>query len=111
MHTALSNEIVIVAGLGEVGNPLLEILSRSYECIGVDIAPVEVDRPCSVMHVCYPFQLPDFVGTTASYIEKYKPALTVINSTLAVAHPWCRSWHRRVAAGLRRIPNLRSPGG
>jgi UDP-N-acetyl-D-mannosaminuronate dehydrogenase len=84
VHTALSNEIVIVAGLGEVGNPLLQILSRSYDCKGVDIAPVQIDRPCAVLHVCYPFQLPDFVGTTASYIERYKPALTVINSTLAV---------------------------
>jgi UDP-N-acetyl-D-mannosaminuronate dehydrogenase len=73
-----------VAGLGEVGNPLLQILSRSYECTGVDIAPVQIDRPCSVLHVCYPFQLPDFVGTTASYVERFRPALTVINSTLAV---------------------------
>lgn len=80
----MSKEIVIVTGLGEVGNPLLQILSRSYDCAGVDIAPVQISRPCSVLHVCYPFQLPDFVGTTVSYIEKYKPALTIINSTLAV---------------------------
>jgi UDP-N-acetyl-D-mannosaminuronate dehydrogenase len=73
-----------VAGLGEVGNPLLHILQRVYECVGVDVKPVEVNRPCSVLHVCYPFQLPDFVGTTASYIQKYKPALTIINSTLGV---------------------------
>ena len=84
VHEALSSEIVIVAGLGEVGNPLLQILKRAYECVGVDIAPVEVTRPCSVLHVCYPFQLPDFVGTTAAYIKKYKPALTIINSTLGV---------------------------
>jgi UDP-N-acetyl-D-mannosaminuronate dehydrogenase len=80
----LSNEIVIVAGLGEVGNPLLQILRRTYECAGVDVAPLELTRPCSVLHVCYPFQIPDFVGTTVSYIEKYKPALTIINSTLGV---------------------------
>jgi UDP-glucose 6-dehydrogenase len=67
-----------------VGNPLLQILRRKYDCVGVDVAPVEIARPCSVLHVCYPFQLPDFVGTTVSYIEKYKPALTIINSTLAV---------------------------
>ena len=84
VHNALSNEIVIVAGLGEVGNPLLQILKRVYDCAGVDVAPVEITRPCSVLHVCYPFQLPDFVGTTAAYIEKYKPALTIINSTLGV---------------------------
>ena len=75
--------IVVVAGLGEVGRPLLQILSRSYECAGVDIAPVEISRPCSVLHVCYPFQLPDFVGTTISYVNKYKPTLIIINSTIA----------------------------
>jgi UDP-N-acetyl-D-mannosaminuronate dehydrogenase len=82
VYTTVSNNIVVVAGLGEVGKPLLQILSRSYESAGVDVAPVEIRRPCSVLHVCYPFQLPDFVGTTVSYIEKYKPELTIINSTL-----------------------------
>ncbi len=37
--------IVIVVGIGEVGKPLLRILSRCYSCVGVDIDPVEVDRP------------------------------------------------------------------
>jgi UDP-N-acetyl-D-mannosaminuronate dehydrogenase len=80
----VSDEIVIVAGLGEVGQPLLNILKRSYQCIGVDVAPVEVERPCSVLHVCYPFQLKDFIGTTVAYIEKYRPGLTIINSTVSV---------------------------
>ena len=72
VHNALSNEIVIVAGLGEVGWLLPQILKRVYDCAGVDVSPVEITRPCSVLHVCYPFQLPDFVGTTAAYIGKYR---------------------------------------
>lgn len=84
MNKTLTKEIVIIAGLGEVGKPLLQILRRTYECAGVDVAPVEITRPCSVLHVCYPFQLPDFIGTTVCYIQKYKPALTIINSTLGV---------------------------
>ena len=84
VYQTVSNEIVVVAGLGEVGKPLLQILSRSYECAGVDLAPIEIQRPCSVLHVCYPFQLQDFTGTTLSYIQKYRPALTIINSTLGV---------------------------
>ena len=67
-----------------MGKPLLKILQRAYECVGVDVAPVEITRDCSVLHVCYPFQLQDFVGTTVSYIEKYKPTLTIIDSTLGV---------------------------
>jgi UDP-N-acetyl-D-mannosaminuronate dehydrogenase len=35
------------------------------------------------LHVCYPFHIPDFVGTTISYIQKYDPKLTIINSTVA----------------------------
>lgn len=78
-----SNKLVIVAGLGEVGRPLYEILRRTYECVGVDVEPVEVDGRCSVLHICYPSQIPDFVGVTAGYIRKYQPEMTVIHSTLA----------------------------
>jgi UDP-N-acetyl-D-mannosaminuronate dehydrogenase len=77
------SDLVVVVGLGEVGRPLLQILSKSYRCCGVDITPVEIGESCSVLHICYPFQLPDFVGTTLRYIEKYKPTLIIINSTVA----------------------------
>src|SRR5437764_10365326 len=75
--------IVVVVGMGEVGKPLLQILSRRYECMGVDIQPLEIAKPCSVLHICFPFQIPDFVGTAVSYVLKYQPALTIINSTVA----------------------------
>lgn len=80
----MTEEIVIVAGMGEVGRPLLRILSRTYECRGLDVSPVPINRPCSVLHVCYPFQIQDFVSTTVSYIKKYQPRLAIINSTLCV---------------------------
>lgn len=48
------------------------------------MAPMLVNRPCSVLHVCYPFQIRDFVGVTTAYIDKYRPELTIINSTLGV---------------------------
>ncbi|MGA2889982.1 MAG: hypothetical protein ABSE51_18190 [Terracidiphilus sp.] len=75
--------LVIVAGLGEVGGPLFRILGRSYSCLSVDIEPVESLGPCSVLHICYPFQIADFVGTTAAYIRKYEPGLIIINSTVS----------------------------
>src|SRR5258707_12480411 len=34
------------------------------------------------MHLCYPYQVPDFVGTTAAYIYSYKPELTIIHSAV-----------------------------
>ena len=76
---------VVVAGLGEVGRPLLELLSTHYRTIGVDIKlPTEPVGEVDVLHVCYPFEIKDFIGETAHYIDKYKPRLTVINSTVAV---------------------------
>lgn len=78
-----TQEIVIVAGLGEVGRPLLNILRRTFDCAGIDITPADIDRPCSVLHVCYPYQIPDFVGVTANYIAKYQPHLTIVHSTVA----------------------------
>lgn len=84
MEEHVKNGLVIVAGMGEVGRPLLKILSAVYECSGIDVSPAEISRQCDVLHVCYPFQIKDFVGTTVSYIKKYEPRLTIINSTLGV---------------------------
>jgi len=75
--------IIVVAGMGEVGRPIYEILSEKFESVGVDIQPVDVAEPCNVLHICYPFQIRDFVGTTAAYIDRYEPALTIIHSTVA----------------------------
>src|SRR5438874_10324132 len=76
---------VVVVGLGEVGRPLFEIASRHHQTIGVDIEPVvEKLQEIDVMHICFPFQIKDFVGETTRRIEHFKPALTIINSTVAV---------------------------
>jgi UDP-N-acetyl-D-mannosaminuronate dehydrogenase len=76
---------VVVVGLGEIGKPLFHLVSEHHEAVGVDIAPPEtrIERP-DFMHVCYPFQIPDFVGETARYIEKFEPKVTIINSTVSI---------------------------
>ena len=76
---------VVVVGLGEVGKPLFELISKYHRAAGVDIAPSAVDaRDIDVLHICYPFQIKDFSGETARYIELFRPRLTIINSTVAV---------------------------
>lgn len=75
---------VVVIGLGEIGKPLFQLISERHEALGVDISPVEPPGNVDVLHVCYPFQIRDFVGETARYVELFRPALTVINSTVAV---------------------------
>jgi UDP-N-acetyl-D-mannosaminuronate dehydrogenase len=76
---------VMVIGLGEIGKPLLEVISPRHKTFGVDIAPLaEAPGEIDVMHVCYPFKINDFVGETARYIQRFNPRLTVIHSTVAV---------------------------
>jgi len=76
---------VVVVGLGEVGRPLLDLLSRNHKAVGVDVSPPsERVEDVDVMHVCYPFEIKDFVGETARYIERFSPGLTIVNSTVGV---------------------------
>ena len=75
------SKTVVVVGLGEVGKPLFELISRCHEAVGIDITPPakQVDG-VDVLHICFPFQIEDFVGETARYI-KLLTALTIVNST------------------------------
>ncbi len=75
---------VVVVGLGEVGKPLLELTSEYHETVGVDITPLENLGSVDVLHICYPFQIKNFIQETARYIERYQPAVTIINSTVGV---------------------------
>jgi UDP-N-acetyl-D-mannosaminuronate dehydrogenase len=78
------NNIVIV-GLGEVGKPLYDLTSKYHSVLGVDITlPSNTPSGVDVLHICYPFQIRDFVGECARYMDLFKPKLTVINSTVAV---------------------------
>ena len=78
-------DTVAVVGLGEIGRPLLELLSTRYATVGVDIPPPSsLPEAVDVLHICYPFEIKDFVGETARYIELLKPGLTIINSTVGV---------------------------
>lgn len=75
---------VVVVGLGEVGKPLFDLISKHHDTIGVDISPIEPPADVDIMHVCYPYQIKDFIGETVRYIQIFHPALTIINSTVGV---------------------------
>jgi len=85
--------IVLVVGLGEVGRSLFELLKESekFEVYGWDIdekkmqdvqqgdLPKEVD----VLHICYLCRNQEtFVETTVDYMRRFRPELTIINSTV-----------------------------
>ena len=75
MHT-------VVVGLGEVGRPLLDVLSATYPSTGRDLDPVPAPEGVDVMHVCYPYRGADFIAATAAYIREYAPTMTIIHSTV-----------------------------
>ena len=77
---------ILVVGLGEVGRPLLDVISKHHPvAIGLDMTPptVRIDH-ADVMHVCYPFEIQDFIGTTVAYIKRFNARLTVVNSTVGI---------------------------
>jgi UDP-N-acetyl-D-mannosaminuronate dehydrogenase len=95
---------MIVVGLGEVGRPMLNLLGRRFEVVGIDVATVAPDdgAPVSVMHVCFPFEIADFVGETVRYIERFEPRLTIIDSTVGVGST--RAVHERTGAPVVHSP-------
>jgi UDP-N-acetyl-D-mannosaminuronate dehydrogenase len=74
---------VIIVGLGEVGKPLSEIIKTQHEVFEVDIDLAAPVKKCDVMHICFPFRDAKFVEQVSEYIARYRPGLTVINSTVA----------------------------
>lgn len=80
-----NTKTVVVVGLGEVGRPLLELISKRHRAVGVDVSPPPARvEGVEVLHICYPFAIKDFVGETARYLELFRPKLTIVNSTVAV---------------------------
>ncbi len=72
---------VLVVGLGEIGNNILEVVKGKYNGLGLDIQPKEIKEKIDYMHVCYPYTS-SFVEDTVRYIERFNPRLTMIESTV-----------------------------
>lgn len=73
----------LVVGLGEVGGALAEVLERKQPVLKHDIERREFNEPIGVMHICVPFQSrAQFEKIAAEYVRRFKPELTIINSTV-----------------------------
>lgn len=90
----MTKERVLVVGLGEVGRPLYELLKEcgKFDVYGYDLDKnkmCEIEQSAAfpeefdVMHICYPcVDQEQFISVTINYIHKFKPKLTIINSTV-----------------------------
>jgi len=88
-------ERVLVVGLGEVGRALFELLRESgkFDVYGFDIdegkmrsvvGDAKLPKVFDVMHICYPCgDQENFVKVTVNYMRRFKPRLTIIDSTVA----------------------------
>ena len=72
----------LVLGVGEVGGPVAEILGRRWNVAELDIDKEPDIDTTRFAHVCYPFQIDDFIKTTRRYAEQYEPEIVVVHSTV-----------------------------
>jgi len=97
--------VSVVIGLGEVGRPLLELIEGAGRpVIGIDVEPTNIPArgTVDVAHICIPYEVPNFIGEVARYVELLEPELTVINSTVGVGTT-------RAIAERTKSPTVNSP--
>jgi UDP-N-acetyl-D-mannosaminuronate dehydrogenase len=89
----MPKEEVLIVGLGEVGRPMFELMKESgeYEVYGLDLdkakmktlEQISLPRNVDIMHVCLPCSNKGkFITIVRNYIERFRPRLTIINSTV-----------------------------
>ena len=79
-----SRRLSVILGMGEVGRPLLEVLSSHHDVEGIDLPARDVDGCVDLLHVCYPAEIKGFVQATKDYCDRYRPEVVVIHSTVPV---------------------------
>ena len=86
----LKNTKDVVVGLGEIGMPILKLLSKSVNVVGYDKNIKLMNRKkfekfqsieTCFIHICIPFNK-DFLDNVKTFFKKFKPQGIVIHSTI-----------------------------
>lgn len=81
----------VVAGLGEIGTPILQLISKAIPAVGYDINESLMDKEkfekykeldTGLLHVCIPFTN-NFPSNVMKLYEQFKPRAIVIHSTIS----------------------------
>src|SRR5579864_4838791 len=114
----------IVIGLGEIGNPILQLISKNNTAVGYDINPKLMDKrkyeklkhlDTLFCHICIPFSS-KFEKTVLNIVKEHKPQAIVIHSTISpgttdaiqknldmpVIYSATRGVHKRMLHDLKR---------
>lgn len=74
---------VLVIGYGHIGKPLFEIIAEKYPAEWLDMGPKMIRLEPDLIHICYAYSK-SFAVDTAVYIDRFKPKLCIIESTVPV---------------------------
>jgi hypothetical protein len=114
-ETDVTQAKTLVVGIGEVGAALADVLEKTQPVLRHDLEPQEFDEKIGVMHLCIPYRsATQFERAAVSYIHRFEPILTIVNSTVvpgtvraladqtgaAVAYSPVRGKHARMTADL-----------
>lgn len=114
----------VVAGLGEIGKPILQLVSKVTPIVGYDTDEKLIDKKLVVkygkletkfLHVCIPFTK-NFIQNVISLYKKFNPESIVIHSTISpnttnqlqeklpipVIYSATRGVHKRMLYDLKR---------
>ena len=81
----------VVAGLGEIGEPIRKLFSKKLTTVGYDTNPSLMDikkfqkfenMDTLFLHICIPFSK-SFSKQTKKLIKKFNPKIIVIHSTIS----------------------------
>src|SRR3990172_2020973 len=120
----------VVAGLGEIGMPILKLLDKNFLTIGYDINPKLMDMnqfkkyqslDVSFLHICIPFTK-NFVKSIINLNSRFKPKCIIIHSTISpgttstiqsklktpVIYSATRGVHKRMLTDLKRYTKFYS---
>ena len=122
----------VVAGLGEIGTPVLQLISKTVPVIGYDINQKLMDKKQSdkyddletcFLHICIPFT-EKFISNVVSLYHKFKPEGIVIHGTISpgttskiqsklsvpVIYSATRGIHKRMLYDLKRYTKFYAVG-
>lgn len=72
----------LIVGAGQIGKALKDVFLKAHVCQIRDVDDFEA-FDIEVLHIAYPYS-ESFVKDTVTYINQYKPKLTIIHSSVAV---------------------------
>jgi UDP-N-acetyl-D-mannosaminuronate dehydrogenase len=114
----------VVVGLGEIGLPILKLISKKTVVVGYDINSDLMNKKIfkkyqsyqtEILHVCIPFNK-NFISNIISLLKKFNPEMIIIHSTIApltteklqnkipipVIYSATRGVHKRMLSDLKK---------